>query len=175
MVMLQEAPAASQAIRANKVSLRKPVSDDGLSLHRLVAASPPLDPNSLYCNLLQCTHFADTAIAAEAAGHLVGFISGYRLPDSPEVLFVWQVVVDANCRGQGLAGRMLSQLVTQQSSLRFIETTINPGNQPSWRLFEALAADLGAPLETRTLFARDRHFGGEHADEILVRIGPLAS
>lgn len=175
MVMLQEASAASQVIRADRVSLRKPVPDDGLSLHKLVAASPPLDPNSLYCNLLQCSHFADSAIAAEASGQLVGFISGYRLPSSPEVLFLWQVVVAARCRGQGLAGKMLNQLVKQQVSLRFIETTINPGNQPSWRLFERLAAALNAPLATHTLFECNRHFGGAHADEILVRIGPLAS
>src|SRR5690625_5758066 len=42
---------------------RKPSAKDGYPLHELVAASPPLDPNSAYCNLLQCTHFADTAVA----------------------------------------------------------------------------------------------------------------
>src|SRR5690606_42164986 len=65
----------------------------------LVARCQPLDTNSVYCNLLQCSDFADTAIAAEDAnGQLVGFISGYRPPSRPDTLFVWQVAVDASMR-----------------------------------------------------------------------------
>lgn len=175
MASAPEAQAASQTIRADRVSLRKPVSEDGLTLHRLVAASPPLDTNSVYCNLLQCSHFADTGIAAEQDGTLVGFISGYRKPTAPGVLFIWQVVVAEAARGQGLASRMLRALVARQSEsgLQFIETTINPDNRPSWRLFESLASALNVPLATETLFFQDRHFGGAHPDEVLVRIGPL--
>ena len=59
------------------VTLRQPTDQDGYSLHQLVSRCQPLDINSVYCNLLQCTDFADTAIAAEnAQGELVGFISG---------------------------------------------------------------------------------------------------
>lgn len=177
MTATQEAPAASQIIRADKVSLRKPVPEDGLLLHTLVAASPPLDPNSVYCNLLQCSHFADTALAAEYEGRLVGFISGYRQPADVTVLFIWQVVIDAALRGQGLAGRMLRKLIAQhiEQSTQYIETTINPDNQASWRLFEKLASDFNTSLTTNTLFESQQHFGGAHPDEVLVRIGPFCS
>jgi len=93
------------------VVLRRPTDGDGYNLHQLVARCQPLDTNSVYCNLLQCSDFADTAIAAEnAQGELVGFISGYRPPARPDTLFVWQVAVDSSMRGQGLALRMLLAL-----------------------------------------------------------------
>src|SRR5690606_35020586 len=75
------------------ITLRPPASADGPHLHRLVRACKPLDENSIYCNLLQCTHFADTCVAAEQDGELVGFISGYIPPKQADTLFVWQVAV----------------------------------------------------------------------------------
>ena len=94
------------------VTLRKPNSTDGFALNNLVERCKPLDTNSVYCNLLQCHDFADTAIAAETAdGDMVGFISGYRPPARQDTLFVWQVAVDSRMRGQGLALKMLLALI----------------------------------------------------------------
>src|SRR5690606_8989288 len=70
----------NQARPNTDVSLRKPDGEDGSKLHALVKRCKPLDENSLYCNLLQCTHFADTCVAAELDGELVGFISAYIPP-----------------------------------------------------------------------------------------------
>jgi len=175
MIVSTEASEASQTLRADRVSLRKPVPEDGLSLHALVAASPPLDANSSYCNLLQCSYFADTAIAADVDNQLAGFVSGFWSQRTPQTLFVWQIVVGESWRGQRLAQRMLSALVERLSShsLRFIETTITPDNQTSWKVFERLAQALNAPLVADTLFDKDRHFRGQHPDEVLVRIGPI--
>ena len=94
-----------------EVTLQSPNSSDGYELNRLIEKSPPLDPNSVYCNLLQCTHFRDTCIGAKSNGQLVGFVSGYLLPEKPHTLFVWQVVVSEAARGQGLASRMVLALL----------------------------------------------------------------
>lgn len=160
---------------ASEIALRVPVSEDGLALHRLVAACPPLDPNSVYCNLLHCTHFADTSVAAECDGELLGFISAYRLPESPQTLFVWQVAVAPAGRGQGLAGRMLDHLLVRTSpqAIRYLETTVTAANRASWALFESAALRWGTSLQRLPGFDQDRHFGGVHASECLVRIGPL--
>lgn len=159
------------------VTLRQPTDRDGYSLNQLVARCQPLDTNSVYCNLLQCTDFADTAIAAEnASGELVGFISGYCPPARPDTLFVWQVAVDSRLRGQGLAQRMLSTLfqrVVQQRKVRFLETTISPGNQASQALFTGFFDRLAMPCQTRTLFSHQQHFSGHSDDEVLYRAGPL--
>jgi L-2,4-diaminobutyric acid acetyltransferase len=170
-----DTPDPTHVLRAGKASLRKPTPDDGFALNQLVANSPPLDPNSVYCNLLQCLHFSDTAIAAELDDELVGFISGYIPPTKPDTLFVWQVVIAGSMRGRGLAKQMMLQLLRNLASrkLRFIETTITPDNQASWSLFRSLARELDIPLESRVFFTRDRHFGGQHEDEHLLQLGPL--
>lgn len=158
------------------VKLRQPTGADGYSLHQLVARCQPLDTNSVYCNLLQCTDFADTAIAAEnARGELVGFISGYRPPARPDTLFVWQVAVDSSMRGQGLALHMLLSLIARVAPMgvSYLETTISPDNAASQALFLKAFKHLGITHETRTLFSRQQHFAGLHEDEVLYRAGPF--
>lgn len=158
------------------IRLRTPVATDGYALHQLVERCTPLDPNSIYCNLLQCSHFADTGIAAETdTGELVGFISGYRPPARPDTLFVWQVAVDARCRGRKLGQRMLLALVERLSpqGVRYIETTITPGNQASETLFARVFSALSAPVERTVLFSRREHFNDRHDDEVLYRAGPF--
>ena len=159
----------------DKLTLRHPRATDGFQLNQLVSASPPLDTNSVYCNLLQCQHFADTSVAAFIDGRLVGFISGYLVPNDPDTLFIWQVVVDARLRGLGLAKRMLTWLVAQPGAeaARHLITSITPDNRASWMLFEGMARDWQAQAVKEVLFERDRHFGGAHDDEYLLRISPL--
>lgn len=160
---------------AAQVNLRQPTADDGAALHDLIAACPPLDRNSRYCNLLQVSHFAATAVVAEMDGDLVGSITGYLKPGDPETLFIWQVAVHERARGQSLATRMMQEIVGRDAcrQVRFMETTIDPDNAASWRAFEKFADAHGAASEQSLLFARDRHFAGEHGDEVLLRIGPF--
>src|SRR5690606_24034509 len=103
MGALTETSDITHLQRAGKLSLSRPAPEDGFLLNRLIAASPPLDTNSVYCNLLQTTHFNDTAIAAKLDDELVGFVSGYLLPAKPDTLFIWQIVIAETMRGQGLA------------------------------------------------------------------------
>src|SRR5690606_16121028 len=82
--------------------LRRPRVTDGRDVHALVAACAPLDTNSLYLNLLQCTHFAETCVVAErpeSQRPVVGFVSGYLLPSRPTTLFIWQVAIASSERG----------------------------------------------------------------------------
>lgn len=159
-----------------KVVLRPPTLEDGMDVFRLVESCPPLDTNSSYCNLLQCSHFAETSVAAEQAGKLVGFISGYLVPGKTNTLFIWQVAVSAEARGLGLASRMLQNLLSRPgcSAVTHLETTITADNQPSWALFERLAKDLPADLQRTDWMDKDIHFSGLHDSETLVRIGPFS-
>ncbi|MCK7545208.1 diaminobutyrate acetyltransferase [Marinobacter bryozoorum] len=157
------------------ITFRAPVKDDGYKLHNLVGLCPPLDPNSIYCNLLQCSHFAQTGVAAEMDGELVGFISGYIPPEQPDTLFIWQVAVHEKGRGQGLAKRMLKEIVKRDAcrNVKFLETTITEDNDASWALFRSFARDMGAELTYTEHFEKELHFGGEHDSEFLLRIGPF--
>lgn len=160
---------------SDNLDFRKPTAEVGYLLNQLVAASPPLDPNSIYCNLLQCSHFADTAVAVFDGEELVGFVSGYVEPNKPDTLFVWQVVIAEAARGKGLAKRMLKHLLAREAcaEVRYIETTITPDNEASWALFRSLARDLDTELNSEVFFERNTHFGGEHDDEHLLVIGPF--
>ena len=150
---------------------------DGMALHRLVRACPPLDPNSLYCNLLQCSHFQDTSIAAISNGDLVGSVTGYLIPGRPDTLFVWQVAVHPSARGQGLARTMLRNLLKRMATqgIRYIETSITPGNEASLRLFTGFATEQHADMVRSVMFEHELHFEGAHETEYLFRIGPFAA
>ena len=158
-----------------KLTLRQPVTEDGMPVFELVKQCPPLDVNSAYCNLLQTTHFAKTSVAADLDGELVGFVSGYKLPDRDDTLFIWQVAVSEKARGQGLASQMIEHILARPhcQGVSFIETTITESNQASWALFESLAKRHQTTLNRSTMFDCDQHFNGEHDSEWLARIGPL--
>lgn len=162
-------------MESEQLSLRPPVATDGIRVNRLVAQCPPLDTNSVYCNLLQCSHFAQTSVAAEIEGDLVGFVSGYIEPEQADTLFIWQVAVSEKARGMGLATRMLQSILQRDAcqKVAYIDTTITEDNRASWALFERLAEKLGAELNHSVQFDREQHFDGEHATEMLVRIGPF--
>jgi len=159
--------------------LRPPTPHDGASVFRLIARCPPLDGNSMYCNLLQCTHFAGTSVAAVQTTNtneeLVGFISAYLIPEREDTLFIWQVAVDERARGIGLAGSMLRHILDrpQCSQITHLETTITESNKASWALFESLANKLGTTLHKSVMFDRDKHLAGEHDTECLARVGPF--
>jgi L-2,4-diaminobutyric acid acetyltransferase len=161
--------------QVTEIALRQPVAEDGAAVYQLIADCPPLDTNSMYCNLLQCAHFSATSVAAELDGDIVGFISGYIQPDKPDTLFIWQVAVGEKARGQGLASRMLKEILARPAceAVRFIETTITPDNQASWALFESLTKKLGTELKRSVMFERQQHFAGQHETEMLARIGPV--
>lgn len=162
-------------MESQQLSLRPPVAADGIRVNRLIAQCPPLDTNSVYCNLLQCSHFAQTSVAAEIENELVGFVSGYIEPEQPDTLFIWQVAVGEKARGMGLATRMLQSILQRDAcqKVAYIDTTITEDNRASWALFERLSDKLGAELNHSVQFDRDQHFDGEHATEMLVRIGPF--
>ncbi len=158
---------------APTLTLRPPESCDGAAIWQLIRDCGPLDDNSMYCNLLQCDHFADTCVVAEIGGEIVGWVSAYRMPNDPDVLFVWQVAVSEKARGRGVAKKMLLELLARRScdGVNRLKTTITRDNAASWALFNGIANAMEAPLGSDAHFVRDEHFEGRHATEYMVTIG----
>jgi L-2,4-diaminobutyric acid acetyltransferase len=176
-VLAQAVTAASRP--AASYRMRAPVRADGAAIHALVAACPPLDLNSVYAYLLLCEHFSATCVVAESAeGEIQGFVSAYRPPQQPGVLFVWQVAVHGRARGQGLAVSMLAHLLQKLArgvdAPRHMESTVGPDNAASRRSFQKLARAYGATVREQPLFESHLFGDGAHEDERLLRIGPLA-
>jgi len=108
-------------------------------------------------------------------------VLGYRRPADTSCLFIWQVAVDEAFRGLGLAGRMLDDLVhdeTEAPAVHTLQTTITDDNTASQQTFRSLARRWGdAPVTVTPLFesAHLSPSGSDadlHAPERLYEIGP---
>jgi L-2,4-diaminobutyric acid acetyltransferase len=159
------------------IVLRKPTSLDGSQVHALIERCTPLDRNSLYCNLLQCSLFAATCVIAEDQHQPAGFASAFLLPESPKTLFIWQVAVAPEARGLGLASKMILELLARPicQQVNELQTSITPDNRASWSLFESLAKKLSASLQTSPLFDRIAHFHSQHQSETLVTLSHFSA
>ena len=160
----------------DQVLLREPRPDEGQGLHDLIRHAPPLDLNSAYCYFLLARHFRETCVVAESNGVLAGCVTAYLRPDNTVTLFVWQVAVREDHRGQGLAGSMLDALLARPAcrEVRYLETTVGPTNHASRRCFERLAEARRCSVR-QLPFLEPNHFGpdAQHEAEVLLRIGPF--
>lgn len=160
---------------SSPLTFRHPVREDGQAVHDLIDSCEALDDNSLYCNFLQCTHFASTCMLAELDGEIVGWVSAYRPPEEPEALFVWQVAVAEAARGRRLARRLIANLLTSESceGVERLKTTITPDNKSSWRMFEGVADEFDAKITDKVWLCGDEHFSGDHDSEHMLTIAPI--
>lgn len=154
------------------LTFRPPSLGDGAAVFDLAGRVGKLDLNASYAYLLWCRDFAATSVVVHGPDGMAGFITGYRRPDEPSTLFVWQVAVDPAARGRGLASAMLDHLV-ERVDPRLVEATVTPDNEPSAAMFASLARRLGVPIAHEALMAA-ADFPDDHEPEDLVRIGPMS-
>lgn len=155
-------------------SLRAPVAADGQRIWRLVGQDSTLELNSAYCYVLMCSHFAASGAVAERDDELAGFVTAYRPPSDPQALFVWQVGVSDDVRGQGLGSALLDFLVTRPSNrtATYLTATVASDNEPSKKLFASFARRQGCSLDVENGYPSSL-FPDQHPAEPLLRIGPL--
>ena len=119
--------------------------------------------------------WSETSILALHGEELVGSVTGFSHPKHPDTLFIWQVAVAPNYRGQSLGVRMLSELISRlKGSVTYVETTITPGNLSSEVTFGKVAQAFSAAMTPSPKYDSQTHFGGNNASETLWRIGPLS-
>ena len=154
------------------VIFREPVDTDGAAVWELIRDSKPLDENSMYCNLIQCDHFAETCVVAELDDEIVGWISAYIKPSEPETVFVWQVAVSEKARGMGVGSRMLAELLGREAcrDVTTLQTTITRSNKASWALFSRFCDRVDGDMDHEPHFTREEHFDGAAATEYMVTI-----
>ena len=170
-VTVKEVPNTKQ-----ELNIRKIRSTDAPAIQRLVSGAALLDDNSFYCYFLLATKFTDTCAVADDNGKLAGFITGFMPPETPETLFVWQLFVQPEYRGRGVAKNLImSVLETQQILPSFIEATLTPTNVASRRTFDSVARTFQCEVQQTSYLTADDFTsdGGEHEAEDLLRVGPL--
>lgn len=145
-------------------------------MFRIVKESKVLDVNSSYSYLMWSKYFNNTSIIAECENNeVIGFVSGFLQPESPNTLFVWQVAVDHKHRGKGLATKLIEQLLNQLESenVNFLEATVTPSNIPSSKLFKGIAKKNDTNCIIFECFSEDQFPDPSHEPEMTYRIGPL--
>lgn len=158
------------------MNYRMPDIKDGAKIGELVRNCPPLELNSCYSYILICAHFRDTCVVArDAKGEVVGFLSAYCPPQVMDVIFIWQVAVRSDMRGQGIATGMIKNLLKRKNlnDISYVETTVTPSNKQSYNLFHSIAKKFGGGFSERVLFPGSLFGNADHEDEILLRIGPI--
>lgn len=162
--------------RATNLLLERPDTTDGASMWSLVKDSKVLDQNSAYLYITIGAFFRESSVVVrDDEGDLAGMVTGYRLPNQPNTLFIWQVAVDPGYRGQGLAGKMFADILKrpEMEEVNKIKTTVSPSNRPSMRMFEKLADRLDADININEGFSADLFPGDNHEDERMLNIGPF--
>ncbi len=168
--MKSESPSVDQ-----RLTIDTPTVNDAAEIWTLVRASRVLDVNSQYAYLLMCDHFAETCLIARRGSETLGFVIAYRPPTKQEVVFVWQIAVSEQARGQGLGRTLLRTLLKRMAAhgVKYLEATVTPTNHSSAKLFEGLARSMGAPFKKTLGFGPDLFAAQTHEAEVLYRIGPL--
>lgn len=166
----------STAPSESMVKIRRPRLEfgDGGAMWRLARESGVLEENAEYTYHMFSHFFGEASTVAEVEGRAVGFIAGFRPPDRPDTVFVWQIAVDESQRGHGLAAAMLHGLIRRLSpEVRYLEASVTPSNEASQRTFRKIARELDTYCSEEVLFPGDRFHGPSHEDEVLFRIGPI--
>lgn len=157
------------------VTLRTPMIEDAGEVWKLIKNTGVLDLNSSYSYLMWCKYFSETSIVAETGNQIVGFVSAFIQPKSPDTIFIWQVAIDASHRGEGLASGLLKTLLSRRNiqNIHYLEATIGPSNRASQALFYKLARDLSTDCNVTPCFVEEQFPEEGHEEELLFRIGPI--
>ncbi len=159
-----------------EICFRKPTKEDGAAIWQLVKESKVLDLNSSYLYIMLSEYFSDTCAIAEIDGTLAGFVTGYKLPNHPETLFIWQIAIAEDQRGKGLGKKLLRELLAMESTqgIKYVEATVSPSNEPSKALFYGLARDRGCQCHVTEGFPEGLFPQGKaHEAEDNFKVGPL--
>ncbi|MFD4368155.1 diaminobutyrate acetyltransferase [Rhodococcus sp. NPDC058521] len=166
--MTPDQKSANPTTAPDAVLFRSPQIADGVRLWEIARNTEVLDLNSSYAYLLWCRDFSRTSVVTVVDNRVVGFVTGFTRPDAPHTLMVWQVAVDADQRGKGLAGRMLTELLDRLApdGVTHLETTISPDNEASIALFTALARRRNTTITRSDLFQPENFPDGHEAEEL---------
>lgn len=155
--------------------LRAMCAEDGAAVWRLIQRAGTLDLNSAYAYMMMGRFFSDTCLVAEGRDGLAGFTTAFLQPSRDDAVFLWQIGVDPDWQGHGVAGGLVRGLMALPACrrARFLETTVTPSNDSSRALFRSYARKAGAEIHEHEGFSAELFPEGGHEPEMLLRIGPI--
>jgi L-2,4-diaminobutyric acid acetyltransferase len=165
----------SELDKLTSYSYRNPIKEDGAKMWELIKNTSNMDLNSAYSYLMFSNYFGDTCVLAEDKDEIIGFVSAFRPPASPDTIFVWQVAVNEKYRGKGIGNKLLNELLNKDAceNVHYLEATVSPSNLPSQSLFKGLAKRMNCPCEISDCFTEEMFPEPGHEAEQTYRIGPF--
>lgn len=144
-------------------------------MYQIAKDSKVLDVNSDYCYIMWSTYFQNSSMIATYNEKVIGFISGFIQPENNDTLFIWQIAIDEQYRGNGLANKMIHSLFekVKSNNVSYIEATVTPSNTPSNKLFANLARKMEANYTITRCFSEADFPDKSKEEEFTYRIGPI--
>lgn len=154
----------------SEATLRRAREGDAEAMHALAAECSPLEVYPLHQYVILLRYCGDLSYVAEVDGEIVGFEVGIPASRRDGVYFLWQIGVVPDQRGTGLAQQLLetTEERVRAAGYRTIELTVDPTNEPSYRLFRSAGYDNVSHREDSAIqvdgrWAAEDHYGpGRH-------------
>ncbi len=118
----------------SKIIIRKVEEEDASTLRYLASICPPLDVHTHYTFWVLCRFFSDSCFIASEDGENIGYITAV---DTKEGLFIWQIGILKEKRGNGLAYRLIEKVfdIAKKKGSRIL-VTIAEDNKRSFNTFK---------------------------------------
>jgi L-2,4-diaminobutyric acid acetyltransferase len=120
------------------VKIRKTEEDDFLNVYKFVSKCKPLENYYEHFYKIMLRYFGNSCFIAEFNDEIIGFIMGFRSQIDDKKFFIWQIGVFSYHRGKEIGEMLLKEIEIAAKKLgcERIESTVDPENIPSQKLFE---------------------------------------
>ena len=118
-------------------------------IRKFVKCSKPLDLHTAFTYWTLFKYFGDTCFVLEKEGRIIGFISGLLSSSQHGILYLWQIGIDPDDRGNRYAEILLKRMVeaARAKDCNGLQVTIAPENRSSYRLFSRFALEQGLAMD----------------------------
>lgn len=149
------------------------MQSDASKVFRLAQETKALDVNTEYFYNLFCGLFSRHSLILAREGRCDGFVLALPVPGEQHRLFVWQIAVQKELHGKGLAKQMLNALIEQNPEFEYLLASVTETNVASRALFSSFARSIGASISESSFMEKELFLSGTHESEALLEIGPF--
>ncbi len=131
------------------LTIRPMRTEDVAAVQAFVSTCPPLGVHTAFTYWVLSQYSSTFSFVAESDGRLCGLLTALATDRLDPGLYLWQLGVSEELRGQGVAGRLLSQLAQAMppAGVTSFDVSISPENEASRRTFQGFARTVGAAWE----------------------------
>lgn len=114
--------------------------EEVFKIHELIGKLEGLVQHPVHFYNIMIRYFGNTFFVAKEGDKIAGFVWGFISQSDPEVLFLWQIGVTEEYRGNQLSRKLIDSFTqaARDNGCTRIHATVEPENIPSWKMFEKM-------------------------------------